>query len=337
MLTTRPLGLTGIEVTLLGFGGVPLMEVSPSEAERVLERALSKGINYFDTARAYGDSEAKMGQVLSAVRDQVFISTKGIRRSSDETWEDIHTSLRQLRTDYIDVYFIHDVSREADSERILAPEGALAAAQRAKREGLIHHVGVSGHRPNLLLRLIETGAFEVVMVATNIADLDFQRTVIPRANELNLGIVAMKPFAGGALANAAVALRYSLVQPISTAIPGMRSIEEVDENVAIAEDWGRVLTEEERQALEEEARSLGTRFCRQCGYCLPCTAGIDIPRVFLLDRHYTRYNLKDVAQADYAELDVCAAECIECGDCEERCPYELPIIEMLREAHALLA
>ena len=326
-----------MDVTLLGFGGIPIRRIPNGEAATVLEHALSKGINYFDTARNYGDSEIKMGHALSAVRDQVTISTKGIRRGRDETWEDIHTSLGNLRTKYVDLYFIHDVSREADVERILAPQGALAAVQTAKHEGLVRHIGVSGHRPKLLLRLVETGAFEVVMVPTNIADLDFQKTVIPRANELNLGIVGMKPFAGGALANANVALRYTLVQPIATAIPGMASIEQVDENVAIAEDCSRPLTEEERRALEEEARSLGARFCRQCSYCLPCAVDIDIPRVFLLDRYYTRYWLGDVAQAGYNELEVPASECIHCGDCEARCPYDLPIPEMLEEASTRLA
>ena len=336
MLPRRPLGTTGLQVTLLGFGGIPISRLSQRQAAKVVKRALAQGINYFDTARAYGSSESHVGKALRPVRDQVILSTKGIRRGREETWQDIQSSLRNLQTDYIDLYFIHDVSREAHFDQVFAPDGALAAVREAKEQGLIRHVGISGHRAPLLTRLIETGAFEVVMVPVNIADLDFQDTVIPRANELGLGIVAMKPFAGGALSNADVTLRYALTQPVTAVIPGMQSVAEVDENVAIAQDCCRLLTSEERRALKEEARSLGTKFCRQCGYCLPCTAEIDIPRVFLLDRYYTRYWLRDVAQTGYREMSVPASECIECGDCEARCPYELPIIEMLAEARSRL-
>ena len=336
MLAQRELGRTGMRVTLLGFGGIPIGRVTPEEATQALEAALAKGVNYFDTARVYQDSEVKMGEVLRGARDQVYISSKGIRRGKVEMWEDIRTSLGNLQTDYIDLYFVHDVSHAEDFERIFAPDGPLAAVKEARDEGLVGHIGISGHRPELLLRLIETGEFEVLMVATNIADLDFQKTVIPRANELGMGLIGMKPFAGGALSRADVALRYALSLPVTTVAAGMRSVAEVEENTAIAEDCSRGLTDEEREALDEEARALGARFCRQCGYCLPCSVGIDIPRVFLLERYFTRYWLPEPAKEEYRDLEVPASECVECGDCEERCPYDLPIIEMLKEAREKL-
>jgi hypothetical protein len=330
------LGKTELDVTTLGFGGIPIQRISRQEALQVLARALEHGINYFDTARAYSDSEKKMGEALKDVRSEVIISTKGIRRGAAQTRQDIETSLRNLRTDYIDIYFIHDISREGDRDRILAPDGALAAAQEARDKGLIRHLAISSHRPEIMADLLRTEAFEVAMIPVNIVDKYFMDEVVPLAREMDIGLVVMKPFAGGALDDAPICLRYALDQGLDTVIPGMQSVDELDENVAIAESF-KPLTEAEREQLEEAAKALGEHFCRQCGYCQPCPKGINIPRVFLLDRYYRRYWLKDVAQKKYTAMDVQADACEDCGECETRCPYFLPIREMLEEAHSRLS
>ena len=329
------LGKTGLEVSILGFGGIPISRIPREQAVEVAKHALDRGINYFDTARAYGGSESRMGEALAGRRSEFYISTKGNRRSADETRRDLETGLSNLGMDYVDIYFIHDVSRERDRDRVLAPDGALAAIQRAKSEGLVRHAAISGHRSEIMTDLIKTAEFDVAMIPVNIADQDFLADVVPLARELDVGLVVMKPFAGGALDDADICLRYALDQDVTTVIPGMRSVAEVDENLGIAESF-QSLTEAERSRLDEAAKALGKHFCRQCGYCQPCPAGVNIPHIFLLDRYYQRYWLKDVASAEYAKMEVNATACKECGECEERCPYFLPIRQMLKEADARL-
>lgn len=334
-MKTNRLGRTDIQVTTLGFGGIPINRIGHQEAIQVLDRALARGINYYDTARAYGTSEAKMGEAFEGRREEIYISSKGIRRGAAETREDIQTSLSNLRTDYLDFYFIHDVSRERDRDRVLGPDGALQAALEAKAAGAIRHLAISSHRPEIMEELLRTDHFDVAMIPVNIVDKYFLTKVAPLAKAMDIGLVVMKPFAGGALDDAPICLRYALNQGLDTVIPGMQSIAEVDENVDIAESF-KPLSEAELAQLEEAAKSLGKHFCRQCGYCQPCPQEINIPQVFLLDRYYQRYWLKDVAQAKYADLAVQADACEDCGVCEERCPYFLPIREMLQEAHERL-
>ncbi len=326
------LGKTGLEVSIMGLGGIPIQSVSFGEAQRVVERALDLGVTFIDTARSYTNSEEKIGQVMKRRRGECILASKVFRRSKKEAEEDINTSLRNLKTDMIDLYQLHDVSRERDYERIFGPNGALEAVKKAREQGKIRFIGVSGHRQELLLRLIKTGEFDTVQLPVNAADLDIAKAVTPVAREMNLGIIGMKAFAGGNFKDVKVALRFALDQDVSVVIPGMKKVSEVEENIGIANSF-KPLTDEEREVLLEEAKQLGANFCRQCGYCQPCPEGVDIPKILLLERYYSRYWLKDVATEQYRKLDVKADSCVECGECEEKCPYQLPVRELLKEAH----
>ncbi|MCL6634192.1 MAG: aldo/keto reductase [Peptococcaceae bacterium] len=332
----RLLGRTGLKVSVVGFGGIPIQRVSFADASAIVNRALDLGINFFDTARAYTDSEAKLGEVLKERRREAVIATKSMARTSGAMAADIEKSLKALGVDYIDLYQLHNVKDRAALEQVLGPGGALAALKEAKKDGIVRHIGITGHIKGFLHEALEnTEEIETVQFPFNAVETAGAGELFALALQKNAGVIVMKPLAGGALKNAGLALRYVLEHPVSTVIPGMDVLEQVDENAAVG-GGPLPLSDEERMLLEEEAGGLGTTFCRRCEYCQPCPQGIDIPMVFLLDGYYTRYDLKEWARDRYRGMRAAAGTCLECGQCEEKCPYGLPIRRMLAEAAARL-
>jgi len=335
-LKYRILGKTGLKVSAVGFGGIPIQRVSEQEAVQIVERALDMGINFFDTARGYTDSEAKLGSVLKNRRSEAIIATKSMARTKEAMAADIRKSLTELGVDYIDLYQLHNVKDENAFSQAMAPDGALVALQEAKEEGLIRHIGITGHVKEFLVKALKTSELlETVQFPYNVVEEAESRELLEVANAVNAGVIAMKPLAGGALKNPGLALRFILEQRAAIAIPGMDTVDQVESNALIG-DNPEPLTDLERELLATEAMSLGTAFCRRCEYCQPCPEGVEIPMVFLLDGYFTRYNLQDWARERYGALKVKASSCIECGQCEEKCPYELPIRKMLAEAAARL-
>ena len=349
----RILGKTGLDVGIIGFGGIKLPGVEPDAATEVLNKALDLGINFVDTARGYGDSEEKIGAAISHRREEFFISTKSPARTADQMKRDIEGSLKNLKTDFIDVYLVHNLRLPEQYETVMASGGSLSALQEAKSQGIIKHIGFSSHRYRETMKLgIESDEFEVIMVAYNILNDELvDEDVMPLAKEHDIGVIVMKPLAGGALAapaedvdfqgkisvSATQALRFVLANDaVTLAIPGMTKLEELDENVKVGETFQQMSAEERRQ-LVEAAEELGKEFCRTCGYCLPCPNDIKIPVILRHLGYYTRYGLRDWAIGRYQMVEVKASECEECGECETKCPYELPVMEMLKQAHELLA
>jgi len=330
------LGNTDMVVTHFSFGGIKLHSNMPDKAENIVSKALDLGINYVDTARCYGDSETLIGSVMKSRRSECYLSSKSIRRSREESAEDIDTSLKNLNTDMIDIYFCHDISRERDYEKVMSDSGSLAAIKAAQKSGKIRFTGFSTHRSDIGIRAIESGEFDVFMLPINLFDQEFITDVVPVARKANVGIVGMKPLAGGAFSYPQIALRYSLAQDLDAQLVGISHIYELEEDFQIADNF-QPPSEEEMKQLIDEAKELGKDFCRQCGYCLPCTVDIEIPKVFLYERYLKRFWLDDYAKEQYAALEVKADECVECEKCEDRCPYELPIIEKLKAAHSLLS
>lgn len=324
------LGRTGLMVSAVGMGGIPVQRVDFTRAAEVTEYAISQGINFFDTARAYTDSEAKLGEVLGRYREKVIIATKTMARDKGGMASDIDVSLQTLKVDYIDLYQLHNVKDDAALTQVLGADGALAALKQAQKVGKIRFIGITGHIPDILVKAVRSGEFDTVQFPFNPIETGAQSELLPLAKELDLGIIAMKPFAGGAIRNKAASLKFILAAGFSIAIPGMEEVAQVEENTLAA--GSTQLTKEEEQLLDAEIRTTGERFCRRCEYCQPCRQGIDIPTVFLLDGYWTRYGLQEWAVERYKYLQVKADECIDCGRCEERCPYQLPIREMLKEA-----
>lgn len=324
------LGRTGLEISRLGFGGIPIQRVNAGQAAALLEAVRAGGISYIDTARGYTVSEELIGQAIEGHRQEFVLATKSMSRDRASMAADIETSLRNLRTDYIDLYQIHNPTPE-QLEQVCGTGGALEALQEAKGAGKIGHLGVTAHSLEVFRRALELDWVETVMFPYNIVENQGEE-LMGKAREKGIGFICMKPLAGGAIEDAALALRYVCANPnVSVVIPGMYSPEEVAQNIAAAEN-SAPLTGEEREKMEAIRRQLGTNFCRRCNYCAPCTVGISIPNVFLFHGYLSRYGLEQWARDRYGALSAKAGACVECGQCEERCPYHLPIREMLKTA-----
>lgn len=328
----RTLGRTGLKVTEIGFGGIPIQRLSEKEAVKVVKAAFDAGINFFDTARGYTDSEHKIGIALKDVRDKFYLATKGMVTTREEAERDLKTSLSELRMDKIELYQIHNLRDKERLDKILAPGGALEFLKEQREKGVIDFIGITGHVPELLIDAIKTGEFDTVQVPFNIVETQATE-LINFAKKNNIGIIIMKPFAGGALADDRV-LKFILERPVSTVIPGMASVNEVKKNIKAAETE---LTGEERSKLRKEAEKIDKNLCRRCGYCMPCPQGIDIVMVNTFNRMYEWMNMKETAKLRYKQLPVKADACTECGQCEKKCPYNLAVREMLKRAHKNLS
>lgn len=326
----RRLGRTELEVTVISFGGLPLQRCTMEEAGKVLKAVLDHGINFIDTARAYTDSEEKIGKYISSRRNEYFLASKSMSRDKAGMAKDIDTSLANLQTSYIDLYQVHNIKRKEDLEAVLAPGGALEALKEAKKAEKIRHIGITGHNVEFLIQAIQTNEFSTVQVPFNFIETKPQEKLIPLAKSMDIGIIAMKPLGGGQIDSVDLALRYLIGTDITVAIPGMDTVAQIEQNLASAKDY-HPLTVKEREQIAKEAGELGTNFCRRCGYCMPCTVGIDIPQNFIFHRQYTRYGLKDTIPKRYAAFEKKASDCIECGECEKRCPYDIPIRKWLQQ------
>ena len=293
-----------------------------------MERLAQRGVNYIDTARGYTVSEQFLGEALEGgLREKFVIATKSMSRTKEAMARDIDISLKNLRTDYIDLYQIHNPSM-AELEQVIAPGGALEALMEAKAEGKIHHLGLTAHMAAVFERALELDWVETVMFPYNIVETQGEE-LMAKCREKNVGFICMKPMAGGALEDARLALRFIRQnENVSVVIPGMYDIREIDENLSAMEDIS-TLTSDELAKIETIRKELGTQFCRRCNYCQPCTAGISISGIFVLEGYLRRYGLGDWAQKRYDALNKKAGDCVGCGACEKRCPYQLPIRQML--------
>ena len=324
------LGRTGLEISRLGFGGIPIQRVDSGQAAALLEAVRAGGIRYIDTARGYTVSEELIGRAIEGHRQDFVLATKSMSRDRAAMAADIETSLGNLRTDYIDLYQIHNPTPE-QLERVCGAGGALEALREAKSAGKIGHLGLTAHSLEVFRQALELDWVETIMFPYNIVENQGEE-LMARARERGVGFICMKPLAGGAIEDAALALRYVCANPnVSVVIPGMYSPEEVAQNIAAAENRAP-LSDAEREKMEAIRQQLGTNFCRRCNYCAPCTAGISIPNVFLFHGYLSRYGLEQWARDRYGALAVKAGACVACGQCEERCPYHLPIRDMLKTA-----
>lgn len=324
------LGKTGLKIARLGFGGIPIQRVDAATTKELIHAMAEKGLNYIDTARGYTVSEEYLGEALEGIRDKFILATKSMSRTKEGMAADIEISLKNLRTDYIDVYQVHNPNLE-QLDQVLAPGGALEALMEAKSAGKIGHIGLTGHSLELFEKALEMDWVETFMFPYNIVETHGEE-LIKKCTEKNIGFVVMKPLAGGAIEDATLALRFIASNPdVSVVIPGMFDLKEIDQNMAAVEDT-TPLSPEELEKIKEIRQHLGNNFCRRCNYCAPCTVGIQIPNVFLMQGYLDRYGLEDWARTRYEALPVKASACIECGACEPRCPYNLPIREMLKEA-----
>lgn len=324
------LGKTGLKISRLGFGGIPIQRTDAKTATQLVKAMAEKGINYIDTARGYTVSEGYLGEALEGLRDKFILATKSMARTKEAMAKDIEISLGNLRTDYIDLYQIHNPGMK-DLDTVTAPGGALEALMEAKAAGKIGHIGLTAHSTEVFEKALSFPWVETIMFPYNIVENQGEE-LIKKCKEQNVGFIAMKPLAGGAIEDGAVAVRYICANPdVTVVIPGMYDLKEIEQNLAAAENEAP-LTEAELAKISEIKSQLTGNFCRRCNYCAPCTVGINIPSVFLFQGYLDRYGLGDWAKDRYSSMAVKASACIGCGVCETRCPYNLPIREMLKTA-----
>ncbi len=353
------LGKTGLNVSRLGFGCMRFPMTQAGEVDRslaipLLHRALELGVNYFDTAIGYcnSDSQRTLGEAMVGKRDRIIISTKNhMHEAPEQAWQEkLEESLRLLQTDYIDIYNFHGLSWDSFQKFIDGPEGKLRLMQRAKADGQVRHICCSFHdSPEALVKLVETGLFDSVTVQYNLLWRDLEPS-IARAHALGVGVVVMGPIAGGRLgvrservaeltggavtSTPEAALRFVLANPgVTLALSGMSSLEMLEENARIVSEK-EPFTPQEIKLLEAESqrvRDLQGVKCPACGYCRPCPSGVDIPGNFAIYNEYLIYGLKDNALKAYASLAGNAANCIDCGACLSKCPQKINIPAKLRD------
>jgi len=358
----RRLGRTDLKVSVVGFGGIPIIQTSMTKAVEMIRRAYDLGINYFDTARVYGNGEEKLGLSLEEVRDNVVIATKTHQRTrEDAARAGLKQSLRNLRTDKIDIVMLHGIDDEKTLEQAMGNEGSLSALKEARSQGKLNFIGISGHRPLILAKAMRTGEFDVILVPFNIINREASEELFVLAKELGIGVVVMKPFGGANLSFAARemwasrvpekaefncilgegslkterCLKYVLAHDVHTIVPGFSSVEEVESAAKVGTEF-KGLTEAEKADFKF-GELPPSPFCRECGLCLPCPDGVNIPLILGLDKYFSVYGIEDWTREVYERLSTKVDSCSECAKCEPKCPYKLSIIEMLNQASKRLA
>ena len=323
------LGKTGLRISRMGFGGIPIQRIDAEGTKNLMQKLMEAGVNYIDTARGYTVSEQYLGYGLEGIRDKFVLATKSMARTKDAMAADIETSLKNLRTDYIDLYQVHNPGME-QLDTVIGEGGALEALLEAKKAGKIGHIGLTAHSAAVFERALSLDWVETIMFPYNIVENQGEK-LIAKCREKNIGFIDMKPLAGGAIENAALALRYVCSNPgVTVVIPGMAETSELEENVKACSDTSPI-TAQEKEEMDKIRQTLGTDFCRRCNYCAPCSVGINIPSVFLFAGYLERYNLADWARDRYSTLPEKASACIECGECETSCPYHLPIRQKMKK------
>jgi predicted aldo/keto reductase-like oxidoreductase len=327
------LGRTDLVVSEVGFGAIPIIRLERPEAVRVLRYACERGINFFDTANAYRDSEEKIGCAFAGMRGQVVLATKTQRRDGDGVREHLEHSLKMLQTDYLDLYQLHQVAQEKDWAAVMAPGGALEVASRARDAGLIRSLGVTSHSLPMALKMVRTGLFDTIQFPFNFIEGGASKELLPAARQLGMGFIGMKPFAGGAISNASAAFKFLRQHPGLLPIPGFESNAQIDEVLSFYATANRV-TDHDHAVMALYREELGKRFCRRCEYCQPCPQGVMITPAMGYPIVAARMSAAVAAEFSRWPMES-VVRCNACGACIDRCPYELPIPEMLKANYEL--
>lgn len=357
VLQKRRLGRTNLQVSIVGFGGTWISELRVPDAVGVVKRAFDLGINYFDTAKLDGDSEDKIGAALQEVRDKCVIATKTGSRTKQESLEDFKSSLKRLKTDRLDIIQLHGIDDEKTLAKAMGTEGSLQTCKEARKQGLVDFIGITGHKPRVLVKAIETCEFDTVLVPLNVVTRQALEDLLPTAKAHEVGVIVMKPLSAktsslitclynpslslvsdepelktllGKNSDSMVdnALRYVLSQDIATVIPGLKSIHEVETVAKAAEQYAGLTVREKNHF----SFNLGENFCRDCGQCMPCPQNINIAAILRFQTLFEVYGLKVWAKKLYKGLEAKVDNCTECGICEPKCPYNLSIASMLKKA-----
>lgn len=326
-METVTLGKTGIEVSKNGFGALPIQRIEKKDAVYLLQKAFYHGINYFDTARGYTDSEEKVGAAFSYIRDKIIISTKTTAQNADDFWKDLETSLSLLQTDYIDIYQFHNPSFCPKPED---GTGLYEAALKAKEQGKIRHIGITNHRLAVAKEAIASGLYETMQFPFCYLATEQDLEIVNLCKKENMGFIAMKALSGGLITDSALA--YAYLSQFDHVVPiwGVQRERELDEFLSYQEQ-PPVLTEEMKARIEADKIELAGEFCRGCGYCMPCPAGIEINNCARMSLMLRRAPQQEFLTPEWQEKMKKIEGCLSCGKCKSKCPYELDTPELLKK------
>lgn len=329
MISAR-LGRTDIEVSRIGIGGIPIQRPQEEKAVEIIKHALDLGINLIDTSVGYGNSEERICKAIVGRREEITLITKSWLTNKNEAMMHLEMSLKNLNTKYVDVWELHNISTTERYQAILSEEGSLEALKEARENGKTKFIGISSHNIEIMKLALESEIFDVILFPFNFVNDEAANILVPLAKKHDIGFTAMKPFAGGRLRDANLVIKYLLQFDNVIPVPGVEKKEEIEEIIEIVEG-STELTNVDKKKIEDIKKELGTRFCQYCGYCMPtCPQEIYIPTVINLQMSWELWP-QEVFKERYEEEIKIAKTCTECGICEEKCPYSLPIREMIQE------
>ena len=319
------LGKTDLEVNKNGFGALPIQRCSMDEAVEILKKAYDNGIDFYDTAHFYTDSEEKMGKAFKDIpRESIYLVSKTASETPEDFWRDLETSLKSLNTDYLDLYQFHNISFVPKEDDEL-----YQAMLEAKEKGLIKHIGITTHKITFANEAVESGLYETLQYPFSYLSGDEEIKLVEKCKEFDVGFIAMKAMGGGLITNSKAS--YAYINQFDNVLPiwGIQKLEELDEFLSYDSDT--VLDDELKQEIEKDKKELGENFCRGCAYCMPCPEGINISLCARMSLWIRRFPSEPYLTEEYQEMMDETLNCIECYTCVDNCPYELEIPELLKE------
>ena len=324
MVIKMRLGKTNLEVNKNGFGALPIQRRNEKDSIDILKMAYDNGIDFYDTARFYTDSEEKMGKAFKNIREDIYIATKTAMETPEEFWKDLETSLKNLKTDYIDLYQFHNISFCPKKEDEL-----YKAMLEAKNQGLVNHIGITTHKYTIANEALESGLYETLQYPFSYLSGKDEIKIVEKCKQMDVGFIAMKAMGGGLLKNSKAS--YAYINQFDNVLPiwGIQNICELEEFLTY--DETTVLNDELKQIIENDKKELGDNFCRGCGYCMPCPEDINISLCARMSLWIRRFPTEPYLTEEYQKIMNETQNCLECYACVDNCPYELDIPKLLKE------
>lgn len=319
------LGKTNLEVNKNGFGALPIQRCTIDEAVEILKKAYDNGINFFDTAHFYTDSEEKMGKAFEGIpRENIYIASKTAAETPEVFWSDLETSLKSLKTDYLDLYQFHNISfiPKQDDE-------VFKAMTEAKEKGMVKHIGITTHKITHAHEAVESGLYETLQYPFSYLSGDEEIELVKKCGKLDVGFIAMKAMGGGLIKNSKAS--FAFLNQFENVLPiwGIQKLQELDEFLSY--DKNTILTDDLKTDIEKDKKELGENFCRGCAYCMPCPEEINISLCARMSLWIRRFPAEPYLTEEYREMMDHTKDCSECYSCVDKCPYELDIPELLKE------
>ena len=318
------LGKTNLEVNKIGFGALPIQRRNMEDSIEILHRAYESGIDFYDTARFYTDSEEKLGRAFEDVRENIYLASKTAAETPEDFWNDLETALKELRTDYLDLYQHHNISFCPKEDDELAK-----AMAEAKEEGLIRHIGITTHKITFAHEAIESGLYETLQYPFSYLSGEEELKLVEKCKSLDVGFIAMKAMGGGLLKNSKAA--YAFMNQFDNVLPiwGIQHMSELEEFLSYPADL--TLDGDLKAIIEKDKSELGDDFCRGCGYCMPCPEDINISMCARMSLWIRRFPTEPYLDEKTQQIMKKTEDCIECYACVDNCPYELEIPRLLKE------